>query len=242
MADVRRNPYFGGSRVGLIIPSVNATIEPELAWLALPELSVHAARVTLHETTPEGLRAMNMELEGAARLIASVAPKVVAFACTSGSFLDGPDALKAQVELIRSIVQCSVVATSAAMIEAMRALGIRRIALATPYLDVINAAERRFFEANGIEVVGVKGLGLSGAAIREVPPDDVVALARFADMSSAEAVFISCTDFRALETVAHLEEALGKPVLTSNQVTLWAILRALGRPARVPGLGRLLGS
>jgi maleate cis-trans isomerase len=240
MDGARRNPFRGGKRVGLIIPSVNATIEPELAWLALPGLSFHGARVMLRETTPEGVRAMNAELGDAARLIASVAPDVVAFACTSGSFLDGPGALADQLALIGSIVGCPVVATSAAMIAALRHLGIRRIALATPYLDSINEAERRFFEANHIAVAAVRGLGLSGGAIREVPPEAVVALARSADAPDAEALFISCTDLRALETVAALEAALGKPVLTSNQVTLWGVLRALGRPTTVPGCGRLL--
>lgn len=240
MTNVEKNPRLGGRRVGLIIPSVNAIIEPEFAWLGPPGVSFHAARIMLRETTPEGIRAMNAELGAAARLIASVTPDVVAYACTSGSFLDGPDALSRQVEEIRALVGCPVVATSAAMIEALRSLGVKRIALATPYLDSVNEPERRFFEANGINVVTLRGLGLSGKAIREVPPERVVALARDVDHLEAEALFVSCTDFRALETVAFLEAELRKPVLTSNQVTLWAVLRALGASTRIPGFGRLL--
>jgi len=241
MTEIGRNPYAGGRRVGLIVPSVNATIEPELAWLAIPGVSFHATRVMLRETTPEGVRAMNAQLVDAARLIASVGPEVVAYACTSGSFLDGPAALQEQLAVIHSIVLCPVVATSSAMIEAMRFLSLRRIALATPYLDSINEAEQRFLEANGIEVVAVRGLGLSGSAIREVAPERVVELARATDSADAQALFISCTDLRALETIEHLEAVLGKPVLTSNQVTVWAVLRALRRPISVLGFGRLLG-
>jgi maleate cis-trans isomerase len=81
------NPRLDGRRVGLIVPSVNATIEPEFAWIAPAGLSFHAARVMLRETTEEGLRAMNAEVGAAAGLIASVSPDVVAYACTSGSFL-----------------------------------------------------------------------------------------------------------------------------------------------------------
>jgi maleate cis-trans isomerase len=240
MTEVRCNQYAGGRRVGIIVPSVNATIEPELAWLAIPEVSFHATRVMLRETTPEGVRAMNMQLVDAARLIGSVGPEVVAYACTSGSFLDGPRALQEQIALIGNIVACPVVATSSAMVEAMRSLSLRRVALATPYLDSINEAEQRFLEAHGIEVVAVRGLGLSGSAIREVTPARVVELARATDTSEAQALFISCTDLRALETVEYLEAALGKPVLTSNQVTVWAVLRALRRPTVVPGFGGLL--
>ena len=226
----------------MIVPSVNATIEPEFAWMAPPGLSFHAARVMLRETTEEGLRAMNAEVAAAAALIASVSPDVVAYACTSGSFLNGLAGLRRQIDAITAIVGCPVVATSAALIEAMQALSIRRVALATPYLDAINQVERRFLEECGIEVVAMEGLGLSGMAIREVPPEAVVALVSRADRPQAEGVFVSCTDFRALEVVDELERLLGKPVLTSNQVTLWAILRILGLPPRVAGFGRLLQS
>lgn len=76
-------------RVGLIVPSVNAVIEPDFAAVGLSGISFHATRVMLRETTPEGLRAMNVGVEAAAELIASVTPDVVAFACTSGTFIDG---------------------------------------------------------------------------------------------------------------------------------------------------------
>ncbi len=240
MTRVRRNPRAGGRRVGLIVPSVNTTIEPEFAWAAPPGLSFHATRVMLRETTPEGLRAMNAELSAAARLVASVAPDVVAYACTSGSFLEGPAGLRRRVDELRAAVGCPVVATSAAMVDALRAVGAGRVALATPYLDELNEAERAFLEASGFKVVSVRGLGLSGAAIREVPPERVVALVEEADRPDADALFVSCTDLRALETVAHLEATLRKPVLTSNQVTLWAVLRTLGISTAVPGFGRLL--
>jgi len=237
-----RNPRLDGRRVGLIVPSVNATIEPEFAWMAPGGISFHAARIMLRETTEEGLRAMNADIGVAADLIASVSPDVVAYACTSGSFLEGAAGLRRQVDLIADIVRCPVVATSAALIEAVEALSIRRLALATPYLDSINRIERRFLEEHGIDVVAVEGLGLSGKAIREVPPKTVVELVSRADRPQADGIFVSCTDFRALEVVDELERLLGKPVLTSNQVTLWAILRALDLHPQVVGFGRLLQS
>lgn len=237
---IQRNPRLDGQRVGLIVPSVNATIEPELAWMAPPGLSFHAARVMLHETTPEGLRAMNEGVAAAADLVASVTPDVVAYACTSGTFLDGIEGLERQVEALRARVHCPVVATSAAMADALRAMHVRRLALATPYIERVNKIECAFLEAQGFEVVSVRGLGLSGKAIREVPPERVHDLVCSADASDADGIFVSCTDLRAIEAVESLERALGKPVLTSNQVTLWAVLRALGRSPDVAGFGRLL--
>lgn len=228
-------------RVGLIVPSVNAVIEPDYARLALAGISFHASRVMLRETTPEGLRAMNAGVAQAAELIASVTPDVVAFACTSGSFIDGEAALAHQLETLERIVQCPVVATSRCIVQSLQVLGIRRVALATPYIDSVNEAERAFLQAHGFEVVGIEGLGLSGKAIREVPPSAVAQLVRRADRPAAEALFVSCTDFRALEIAGQMEAELGKPVLTSNQVTLWGILRALQLSTRIPGYGGLLG-
>jgi maleate cis-trans isomerase len=241
-AVVKRNPRLDGQRVGLIIPSVNATIEPEFAWIAPHGVSFHVARIALRDTTPEGLREMNAGVETAAALLASLSPDAVAYACTSGSFLEGRERLHAQVDAIAAIVGCPVVATSAALIDALHALGVRRLALATPYLDAINAIERAFLEDHDFEVVSVRGLGLSGAAIREVRPERVFELAREADCDRADAVFISCTDLRALEVVEALEDVLQKPVLTSNQVTLWSLMRVLKRQARIGGCGRLLRS
>ena len=144
MPKIKRNPNLGGVRVGLIIPSVNTTIEPEFARMA-----------------PEGLRAMNAEVSSAARLLASVSPKAVAYACTSGSFLEGAAALKLQIAEIGAITACPVVATSAVMIDALRALGLSRIALATPYLEVLNRIEKQYLESQGFSVVSVHSLGLS---------------------------------------------------------------------------------
>lgn len=227
-------------RVGLIVPSVNAVIEPDFAAVRLSGISFHATRVMLRETTPDGLRAMNAGVEAAAELIASVTPDVVAFACTSGTFIDGEAGLARQTAAIEAIVGCPVVATSRCIIDAFAHLGLTRIALATPYLDAINDAERAFLEGHGLSVVSMRGLGLSGKAIREVAPERVAALVRETDTAESEAVFVSCTDFRAMEIAAALEQELGKPVLTSNQVTLWGVLRALGLPLSLTGYGRLL--
>lgn len=231
-----------GHRVGLIVPSVNAVIEPDLAWVSPPGISFHATRVKLSQTTPEGLRAMNAGVAAAASLLADLSPAAVAYACTSGSFVDGEAGLERQIGTIERIVGCPVIATSRAIVEAYRYLGLTRTALATPYRDEVNEAERAFFSSQGLKVESLVGLGLSGPQIREVAPERIVELAHAADTPQSEAIFISCTDFRALEVVDRLEAELGKPVLTSNQVTLWAILRALGEPTRYPGLGRLLAS
>lgn len=229
-----------GRRVGLIVPSVNTVIEPDLAWAAPAGVTFHSTRVMLRETTPEDLRAMNAGVAAATELIAQISPDVVAFACTSGSFIDGAEGMRKLVAAIEAVAGCPVVATSDCMIAAIKTLGIRALSLATPYLEAVNEAEAEFLRGQGLTLTAVAGLGLSGKAIREVPPGEVEALVRRVDRPESEAVFVSCTDFRALEVIDALERELGKPVLSSNQVTLWGILRALGLPTAVRGFGRLM--
>ncbi len=239
---VTLNPRYGGKRVGLIVPSVNAVIEPDIAWCNPEGISFHAARIMLRDTTPDGLRAMNKDVASASDLLASLSPDVVAYACTSGSFLDGKEALIRLMASIEERVGCKVVSTSQSMIDAFSALKLKRVAVMTPYLDSVNGAERAFIEQEGFEVTEIVGMGLSGPQIREVSPREILALARSGMANNADGLFISCTDFRALETISELEEELGKPVLTSNQVTLRAILDACGYERPMPSLGRYLAT
>ncbi|QIE48155.1 maleate cis-trans isomerase (plasmid) [Pseudohalocynthiibacter aestuariivivens] len=229
-----------GRKVGLIIPSPNTVIEPDLRWAAPAGLSFFSTRVMLHDTTPDGLRAMNAGVASAADLIAQVTPDVVVYACTSGSFIDGVDGMNQLVASIADVVGCPVVATSECMIAALKALNVHRVTLVTPYLDSVNETEIEFLRSSGFDVVATDGLGLSGKAIRDVDPREIADQVQRADTQASDAVFVSCTDYRALEVVDTLEAKLGKPVLTSNQVTLWGILRALCMPTTLSGYGRLL--
>jgi maleate cis-trans isomerase len=236
---VRTNPYLDGAKVGLIVPSVNTTTEPEFAWVAPPGISFHAARVFMNVTTPEALRSMNKEVRRAAELLATLSPDVVAYACTAGSFIDGPDAAAALLAEMREIAGCPVVATSSAMVSALRHLGVTRMALATPYPRDVTEVERQFFLASGFDVLSCECLGRSGADVRPTTLEEIIELVRRVDRPRAQAIFVSCTDLRAFELVDVLEGELGKPVLTSNQVTLWAILQVLRRGSPLRGHGKL---
>jgi maleate isomerase len=242
MANIAANPYLDGAKVGLIVPSVNTTTEPEFAWLAPRRISFHATRVFMTATTPDALRAMNAEVRQAAQLLATLSPDLVAYACTAGSFVDGPEATRSLCADIERIAGCPVVATSQSMLDALRHLNVTRIALATPYPPDVTEVERRFFVGSGFDVVACACLGRSGAGVRPTRFDEITELVQGVDRPTAEAIFVSCTDLRALELAASLEAALGKPVLTSNQVTLWGILCALNIAPSLSGFGRLLSA
>jgi arylmalonate decarboxylase len=168
-------------------------------------------------------------------------PGVVLYACTSGSSLETGGYDRNLSERIARLSGAAASTTSTAVAAALRALGIRRPAVVTPYPDEINEREMAFFSELGFEPVSLESFREGDSlAIPRIDPDDTARLALKADQPEADCVFISCTNLPTARIIERLETELGKPVVTSNQATLWLGLHALGVTAAVPGAGRLL--
>lgn len=172
----------------------------------------------------------------AARTLLAVNPSAVLYACTSGSFVDGV----AADERIRAAMAAAgarnPVTTSSAVMDAFRATGIHKIALATPYTGTLTRRLCAFLEEAGIEITSCRYLGLS-ENMAKVSKSSIASLARSLDATDADAVFVSCTSLRTYGIVNALEDEMQRPVFTSNQVSLWRALVAAGalpRPKRAP--------
>jgi maleate isomerase len=161
-------------------------------------------------------------------------PRVVAYACTSGSFVNGAKGERRLVEAMLSAGAPRAVTTSGALLEALAALGVRRLAIATPYDEEVTDRLRDYLVEADADVVSRAHLGLD-AGIWTVLYDVTARLIREADSPDAEAVFVSCTNLPTYDLIAPLERDLGKPVLTANQVTMWSALRLAGATAVGPG-------
>jgi maleate cis-trans isomerase len=229
-------------RIGCIVPAINVVAEEDLVALCPPGAAVHFARadVALEAPLRDQLAGMVEAAPALARCLAKADVGVVAFACTSASFVQGPGADELIGARMTAAAGVPCLTTTTAVLEALRTLGVRRLGLATPYVDWVVEAERAFLLAMGFEVLASNGLGLAaGRDIHAVPPARVRELALEVAHPDADAVFISCTDLQALAIVPQLEAATGRPVVTSNQATFWACARRLGLPP-VVGRGVLL--
>jgi maleate cis-trans isomerase len=109
-------------------------------------------------------------------------------------------------------------------------MGIKKIAVATPYEDWVNDLEKKFFEESGVQVLHIQGLGLRGLDVCEVHPEEFYRFAKAQDREGADALFLSCMGLRTLEILSALEHELDKTILSSNQVTLWKLFRLCGIP------------
>jgi maleate isomerase len=230
---------MSAGRVGLLLPSSNTTMEPDFYRMAPEGVTVHSARMTLRSVTVERLEEMSGEATKAAELLATAGVGVIVFGCTSGSLLKGVEWERSLVSRIRDETGIPTVSTAGAVVEGLKSLGVHRVSVATPYTEDINLLEKRFLEAHGFVVEAIQGLGLvDNLEIAAVSPERVMELVGEV-AGDSDGVFISCTNLPVVSLISGLEAGLGRPLVASNQASMWAVLRAL-RHRGVDGYGKLL--
>ncbi|MBQ0999336.1 aspartate/glutamate racemase family protein [Streptomyces nigra] len=166
--------------------------------------------------------------------------EAVVWACTSGSFVYGWEGAHEQVRSLAQAAGMPASSTSFAFVHAMREIGVRRVAVGATYPDDVAGLFAEFLRAGGADVVAVRGAGIVTAAeVGTWGEKELFALARDADDAGAEAVLLPDTALHTASHIPALEEALGKPVLTANQVTVWEGLRLADRRVNAPALGAL---
>lgn len=164
----------------------------------------------------------------------------VVWACTSASFIYGRQGASQQVEELSQAAGVAASSTSFAFVHALRALGLRTVSIGATYPEDVAGYFVRFLEDSGVRVVQVSGKGIITAAeVGTLSREQVLDLARANDHGDAEAVLLPDTALHTAAWLDDLEEAVGKPVLTANQVTVWEGLRLAGDTPAREGLGRL---
>jgi maleate isomerase len=222
--------------IGVVAP-FDFALDREL-WRWVPEdVSLYLTRLPFFTTPVTVEMAVACGVRRATRDVLTPEPAVVAYACTSGSFVDGAAGEEVLRRTMMGAGAPAACTTSGALIDALRVLGVSRLAIATPYVEPVTRRLVGYLAEHDVRTVSCEGLGLLGNIWR-VTYAEIVEIVRNVDADDAEALFISCTNVPSYDLIEPLEMALGKPVLTANQVTMWAALRAMGRDA--VGGGRLL--
>lgn len=229
------------ARLGIVYPADGA-LDDEY-WKLVPQgVTVHITRARMpdEDLTVQVLedQADGADVEIAAGHLSIIHPDAIAYACTSGSFIRG---IGGDLDIIQRLEDASGVpctTTSTASMNALKAVEANKLAVVTPYAGEINERLHKFLEDSGFEVVSFKSLGL----VRDIfaqPLGAAYRLSKEADTPEAQAVFISCTNFRTVEILDALEQDLEKPVVSANQATMWEMLRLAGVNPRCEGLGTL---
>lgn len=222
-------------RVGFIELSTSICISAEVPDALPTEVKPILTRMRLEngEVSAAALDRMvsSDRLEEASRELADGGAQVIAFACTTGSLIRGPGFDRELVARMEGASGVKATTTSTALLAALEAVGARTVAVATPYPEELNDLEVQFLEAHGFAVTAIRGMGIDrDPEITKVPYERTRELAREVVREGAEpdAVFISCTGLPTLAILDELEQELGKPVISSNAVTIWHTLALAG--------------
>jgi maleate isomerase len=234
-------PVYGAAgRIGLVVPANNSVIEPEL-WSALPAgCAVYATRLLAKgDLTPEAIRRMERDADAAVAALAATGVDVIAYCDMVTTFIMEPGWNEAAVRRFGEAAATPCISAWTALRDALARLGAKRLAVGTPYPASIHALVPRFFEERGFEVRSHATLDI--LAMREVPTVDAARLAGFVSRlqtRGCDALVLLATDLPTFGSIAQLEQALGIPLLTSNQTLLWRALSEL-KITGVRNLGRL---
>ncbi|MEV0359920.1 Asp/Glu/hydantoin racemase [Nocardia sp. NPDC050697] len=223
--------------IGIIAP-FDLALERELWRWAPLDVSLHLAR-TPYEPVPVSLAMAELvsdaaHLTAATRNVLHVEPEVVAYLCSSGSFIKGLGYERSLCDTIRAAGATDAVTTSGALLEAIQRLELSRISVLTPYDEILTGKLHDFLAEAGCAVVRSDHLGLGGG-IWKVGYRTIAERILGADAPDAQAVFVSCTNLPTYDVIEPLEQRLGKPVLTANQLTMWACLGRMKLPMMGPG-------
>ncbi|KAA3448737.1 ectoine utilization protein EutA [Mesorhizobium sp. SARCC-RB16n] len=229
-------------RVGLIILATDHTTEPDFRRMVASErIGVYVARIPYaNPTTPENLRKMQPALTAGAALILPDEPlDAICYSCTSASVVIGDAEIETAIQAAKPGVP--VVTPPMAGVRGLNAFGVRRISILTPYTLETSRPMATYFAERGFEILSFTCLGFEDdREMARIAPAALVDVARRAMHPQADALFVSCTALRGALAVTGMEQAIGRPVVTSNQATAWNCLRLCSDETAHPEFGRLM--
>jgi maleate isomerase len=241
-------------RIGQIVPSSNTTMETEIPALlrarerVAPErFTFHSSRMRMKKVTQEELAAMDAESERCAAELTDARVDVMGYACLVAIMCMGKgyhckSEEKLHAVTIREGSPTPVVTSAGALVDGLKTLRARKIAMVSPYLKPLTKLVAEYIEYEGVEVVDV--ISLEIADNLEVGRRDPMALLdiyKRLNLADADALVLSsCVQMPSLAAIAPVEAECGRPVVSAAVCTTYQMLRRLSLPTHIPDGGPLL--
>jgi maleate isomerase len=227
-------------RIGVLLPSSSSAQEMDIGRALPNDITLHIARMRLNNVDAESTLRVVQEIETESQKLADVDVDVIIFPATAPSSRNGPGYDQELIKRISAASGKPATTASTALLEALRVLAVKRIALGAPWSASVNQTVAAFLEANGVEVVAQEALGIvRNLDIGLLDPQTALDVGRRVNRPEADAVMLACGNWTTFAVVDQVERELGKPVLTTNQVSLWHALKMIGAKP-LDGLGVLL--
>ncbi len=227
--------------IGLVVPPADGDVPPEGAIL-YPHIRFMAAGLGLGELSASGFDAIAADIVAKAKELAGAGAQAISVMGTSLTFYRGATANATLKTAIEDATGLPTTTMSIAIVRALKAMKVERVALATAYIDDLNSRLTTFLRHQGIRVAGIKGLAITDVpSVRRVQPGTLIELAEaaFALDRTAQGVLVSCGGLITLDIVEVLEKRLGVPVVASSPAGFWDVVQVAGLDTAVAGFGRL---
>jgi len=225
---------------GVLIPSTNTTVEIEYTRHLPETLQFHIGRCGKASNTPFS-PSLEADVIRQSKLLGDAKVEVITLAQTSASLFDDNYDAKVKAQM-SSNAGVPAVTSAEAIGQAVCALGMTRIGIATPYSNEVLQRAKHYYETKyRLQVLAMEGFGASDAyAIGKMDANMAFEGLRRIDTPEIEALIVPGGNFPTMPWIAAWEQALGKPVITTNQATLWAAMGLMKLNNPLPGPGRLL--
>ena len=242
-------------RIGQIVPSSNTTMETEIPAMLqarydlFPEerFTFHSARMRMMQVTQEELKKMDVDSDRCALELSDARCDVLAYACLVAIMCQGPGYHRVSENRLSKVVAGNnaptpVVSSAGALVEGIRTLGAKRVAIITPYMKSLTQQVIDYIQSEDIEVTDSISLEVSdNLAVGRLDPMNLIEHANRLDISQADAVVLSaCVQMPSLQAIQMVEDRLGKPVLSAATSTAYRILKELKLAPIVPNAGYML--
>ena len=228
--------------IGLIIPSANRLTEPQFNTYLPAGVGAFVTRLRMAGKFRKPLAELKRPLSEAAEALSDIKPNVIVFHCTANSMESGQAHERAIVDIIEQASGCPALTTAQAITQAFDRVGIKKLVLISPYVQATNQLEVNYLSEAGYTVLHEKGLALESQTYSTITPEKWKKVVKDNLRPDADGYFLSCTNTRMIEAISDLERDLAKPVVNSNQATIWACLKKLGIQHSDARLGRLFNS
>jgi maleate isomerase len=228
-------------RIGLIATAPGNSTEKEFNKYRPDGVAVLTTRIPLTSSTVEGIRKMNEYINASAEMLtASGHVDMLLLSSTAGSFVNGIEWEKEMVKELSDKYKVPVLTSCACILQAFEALNIKSVTIFTPSSASLYNAEKAYFEACGISFAAEYSMNLAAPSdILRISPLDIFKIIRQTDVPDSDAIFLSCSGLHVAHMIEVMEKDFGKPVIASNQCSLWGALKLLKVNHKNPALGKL---
>jgi maleate isomerase len=241
-------------RIGQIVPSSNTTMETEIPAILrareaiLPErFTFHSSRMRLKKVTAEELAAMDAESDRCAAELADAHVDVLGYAClvaimSMGKGYHCQSQTRLQGVTAREGAPAPVVTSAGALVDGLRVLGARRIAMVAPYMKPLTKMVADYIEHEGFEVADAIALEIpDNVEVGRRDPMALVDIYKRLDLRGVDALVLSsCVQMPSLAAIPIVERECGLPVTSASVSTTYQMLQKLGLETRAPDAGALL--